>query len=256
MKTVRPTLVELRAENSRLASRVIEAERERDAALEEARRSRSEMDQTCYAAAHDLQEPLRSITSYAQLLARRIGAADQDATEFAGYIIEGANRMATLVRDMLLFARVMPPKLESVPMGPVLNGIRMNLQKEIGEAGAVITSDVLPEVNADPIQLGQLLQQLIANALKFRSQSSPRVHVAADEKEGEVVVSVRDNGPGIEPRFHQQVFVVFKRLHGRDIPGNGLGLALCRRIVEGHGGRIWVESDGLSGSTFRFSLPR
>jgi len=164
--------------------------------------------------------------------------------------------MGTLIRDMLLFTRVMAPKLESVPLESVLQGIRMNLQNEIAEAGAVITNDSLPEVNADPVQLSQLLQHLIVNALKFRSRSVPQLHISAYEQEGEVIVSVRDNGPGIEPRFHQQVFVVFKRLHGRDIPGNGIGLALCRRIALGHGGRIWVESDGQSGSTFRVSLPR
>ncbi len=256
MKTPRPTLKQLQAENSRLESRLIQVEKERDDAIEQARQSRIEMDHVCYAAAHDLQEPLRSITSYAQLLARRIGAADTEATEFAGYIVEGANRMTTLVRDMLLFARVTPPKLESIPLESVLQSVSINLHKEIAEAQAVMTNDVLPEINADPIQVVLLLQHLVANALKFRSKSEPRIHISADEEDGEVVVSVRDNGPGIEPRFHQQVFGVFKRLHGRDVPGNGLGLALCRRIVQGHGGRIWVESDGQSGSTFRFRLPR
>lgn len=256
MKALRPTLKQLLAEKSRLETRLIEAEKERDAAVEDARQSRSEMDLICYAAAHDLQEPLRSITSYAQLLARRIGAADPEATEFAGYIVEGANRMTTLVRDMLLLTRVLPPKLESISLEAVLQGVRMNLQKEIAESQALITNDALPEINADPIQLSLLLQHLVANGLKFRSQSVPRVHIFANETEGEVVVSVRDNGPGIDARFHQQIFGAFKRLHGRDIPGNGLGLALCRRIVQGHGGRIWVESDGGSGSTFRFSLPR
>jgi light-regulated signal transduction histidine kinase (bacteriophytochrome) len=256
MNTSRPTLKQLQTDKSRLESRLGKAEKERDAALDEARQTRIEMDQICYAAAHDLQEPLRSITSYTQLLARRIGAADPEATEFADYIVEGANRMSSLVRDMLLFARVTPPKLESIPLDSVLKGIRIKLHKEIAESQALITGDLLPEVNADPIQLGLLLQHLIANALKFRSRSVPRVHISAEEEEGEVVVSVRDNGPGIEPRFHQQVFAAFKRLHGREIPGNGLGLALCRRIVQGHGGRIWVESDGQSGSAFRFRLPR
>ena len=252
----RPTLKQLEAEKSQLESRLAEAEKERDAAIEEARRSRLEMDQVCYAAAHDLQEPLRSIASYSQLLAKRIGAADPDATEFAAFIVEGSSRMASLIRDMLLFARVMPPRLESMPMESVLQGVRMNLQKEIAAAGAVVTSEALPEINADPIQVGQLLQHLVGNALKFRSEAPPKVHISAGEGDGEVVVCVRDNGLGIDPRFHQQVFAVFKRLHGRDVPGNGIGLALCRRIVQGHGGRIWIESDGKSGSAFHFSLPR
>ncbi len=256
MKSSRPTLKQLQTEKARLESRVAQAEGERDAALEEARQARIEVDQICYAAAHDLQEPLRSIGSYAQLLARRMGAADPEAIEFAGYIVEGSNRMTTLVRDMLLLTRVLPPKIESIPLESLLQGVRMKLHKEIVESQAVISNDELPEVNADPLQVGLLLQHLIANALKFRSRSAPCVHVSAEEAEGEVVVSVRDNGPGIEPRFHQQVFAAFKRLHGRDIPGNGLGLALCRRIVQGHGGRIWVESDGQSGSTFRFRMPR
>jgi light-regulated signal transduction histidine kinase (bacteriophytochrome) len=256
MKAPRPSLKQLQAEKSLLESRLAEAEKERDAAIEEARRRRLEMDHVCYAVAHDLQEPLRSITSYAQLLARRIGAADPEATEFTAFIVEGSSRMASLIRDMLLFARVMPPKLESMPVESVLQGIRMNLQKEIAATGAVVTSDALPEINADPIQVGQLLQHLVANALKFRSQAPPQIHISAGEDDGQVVVCVRDNGLGIEPRFQEQVFAVFKRLHGRDIPGNGIGLALCRRIVEGHGGRIWIESDGQSGSAVFFSLPR
>jgi light-regulated signal transduction histidine kinase (bacteriophytochrome) len=256
MSAPRPTLKQLQTEKSLLEGRVAQAEKERDAALEEARQARIEMDQVCYAAAHDLQEPLRSINGYAQLLTRRLGTADPEVAEFAGYMIEGSNRMTSLVRDMLLFTRVAPPKLESIPLESALQGVRMNLNREIAESQGVITNDPLPEVNADPIQVGLLLQHLIANALKFRSSLPPLIHISAEEEEGDVVVSIRDNGPGIEPRFHQQVFTVFKRLHGREIPGNGLGLALCRRIVLGHGGRIWVDSDGKSGSTFRFKLPR
>jgi light-regulated signal transduction histidine kinase (bacteriophytochrome) len=260
MKTVRPTLrvqlQELLAENVRLTSRATQAEQERDTAIQEARRAQLEMDQMFYAASHDLQEPLRSIISYAQLLRLRLDAKDVEATEFVGYVLGGANRMAALVRDMLVYTRVAPPKLVAVSLESVLEGILLNLQKEIAESGAKITHDPLPEVNGDPIQLSQLIQQLIGNALKFRSQLPALVHLSVEEEDGEVVVSVRDNGPGIEPRFHEQVFVMFKRLHGRDIAGNGIGLALCRRIAQGHGGRIWVESDGQSGSTFRFSLPR
>jgi light-regulated signal transduction histidine kinase (bacteriophytochrome) len=260
MKTVQPTLrvqlKELKAEKARLEVRASQAEEERDAAIRDAKRAQVEMDQMFYASSHDLQEPLRSITSYAQILKRRIGADDAEATEFLGYILESANRMGSLVRDMLVYTRVADPKLESVSLELVLEGVKLTLQKQIAESGAVITNDPLPEANGDANQLGQLLQQLISNALRFRSSSAPQIHISAEENDGEVVVSVRDNGSGIEPRFHQQVFVVFKRLHNRGISGNGIGLALCRRIVEGHGGRIWVESDGQSGATFRFSLPR
>lgn len=260
MKMVQPTLrvrlKELQEQNARMESLVKRAETERDAAFQDARRLKAEMDQMAYAVSHDLQEPLRSITSYAQMLARRADKNDHEMIEFLGYISEGADRMTALVRDMVVFARIATPKLESVSLEMVLAGLRMTLQKQIAETGAIITNDPLPEVNGDPIQLNQLFQQLLTNALKFRSHEPPRIHISAEEDDGEVVVSIRDNGPGIEPRFHQQVFVVFKRLHGRDIPGNGIGLAVCGKIVQGHGGRIWLESDGKSGSTFRVSLPR
>ncbi len=260
MKAIPPTLgvqlKELKAENARLEVRANSTEAERDAAIREAKRAQVEMDQMFYASSHDLQEPLRSITSYAQILKRRIGADDPEATEFLGYILESANRMGSLVRDMLVYTRVTAPRLESVSFEMLLQGVKMTLQKEIAESGALITNDPLPEANGDASQLGQLLQQLISNAIRFRSSTPLQIHISAEENDGEVVVSVRDNGSGIEPRFHEQVFVVFKRLHSRGVSGNGIGLALCRRIVEGHGGRIWVESDGQSGSILRFSLPR
>jgi len=167
--------------------------------------------------------------------------------------------MNTLIHDLLLFSRVgASEKLRRTPvmLGNALQFALLNLDRSIKEENAVVTQDELPEAIADETQLVQLFQNLISNSLKYRGEQPPLIHVSCEEIEDEWLITVRDNGIGIDPQYHQQIFGVFKRLHGRSIPGTGIGLAICRKIVENHGGRIWVESDGKTGSAFRFTLPR
>ena len=221
-------------------------------------RSNADLQHFAYVTSHDLQEPLRMIASFAELLAQRYrGKLDTDADEFIGYIISGAHRMDALIRDLLAYSRVV--NTEGVTYQPVelegtLHWATMNLQKAIAETGAIITHDELPVALGDQVQLVQVLQNLISNALKYRSQEKPHVHISAERSDAEWIISVRDNGIGIAPEYHDRIFGVFKRLHGRDYPGTGIGLAICKAVVEKHGGRIWVESEAGQGATFRFTL--
>jgi PAS domain S-box-containing protein len=223
-------------------------------------RSNEELQRFAYVASHDLQEPLRMITSYLQLLERRYkGRLDQDADEFIAYAVDGAARMRRLIQDLLEYSRV---GTRGAPFQPtaceaVLDTVCATLRLTIEEHEAVIThDDSLPVVLADPAQLEQLFQNLIANALKFRGEQPPAIHVGAALHNHEWVFSVHDNGIGIEPDYFERIFVIFQRLHGKKTyPGTGIGLALCKKIVERHGGRIWVESQPGQGSTFYFTLP-
>ncbi|HEV7704688.1 MAG TPA: ATP-binding protein [Gemmatimonadaceae bacterium] len=228
--------------------------------LAELERSNKELELFAYVASHDLQEPLRMISSYTQLLERRYSEKlDDDAREFIGYAVDGATRMQRLINDLLEFSRV---GTRGKPLAPtdtaeLLGNVRANLSVAIEESGAILTNDAMPVVTADAGQLGQLLQNLIGNALKFRNGSRPHVHVSAVETPQHWEVSVSDNGIGIEPQYFDRIFVVFQRLHTKgDYPGTGIGLALCKRIVERHGGRIWVESKLNEGSTFFFTIPK
>ncbi len=221
-----------------------------------------EFQQFAYAASHDLQEPLRLINSYAQLLERSFNGenrpgAGAESAEFLGYIQSGVSRMTVLMRDLLAYSHVpQHPRRFAVNLEGVIEGVRLKLYKELSESQAELTRDALPEVIGDEALLAQLLAHLVSNSIKFRAADAPRIHIAAAEHDEETVVSVRDNGQGIAAKFQAQVFGVFKRLHGREVPGTGIGLAMCQKIVRCHGGRIWVESDGKTGSTFFFSLPR
>ncbi len=222
------------------------------------RKANEELQQFAYAASHDLQEPLRTIASYTQLLERRY-SGDPSASEYTAFIVEGVTRMNTLISDLLTYSRVGAAaelKRTPVELGNMLQWALLNLDRSIREQEASVTRGDLPEAIANESQLVQVFQNLIGNSLKYRSKEPPAIHVSAEEDENEVTVSVRDNGIGIEPQYAKQIFGVFKRLHGREIPGTGIGLAICRKIIENHGGRIWVESDGKSGSTFIFTLPR
>lgn len=227
---------------------------------QELARSNQELELFAYVASHDLQEPLRMVSSYTQLLARRYrGKLAADADEFIGFVVDGVNRMQQLILDLLDYSRVstQDKSFSSVACEQVLRAVLRVLAPSIQESGALVTSDALPVVQGDELQLGQLLQNLLSNALKFREPGRPpRVHVSARRVGGSWVFSVQDNGIGIESAYLQRIFVLFQRLHSRaDFPGTGIGLALCRKIVERHDGRIWVESTPGQGSTFSFTLP-
>lgn len=222
-------------------------------------RSNTELEQFAYVASHDLQEPLRMVASYVQLLARRYqGKLDRDADDFIHYATDGAGRMQLLINDLLEFSRVSTRGGELKPtiVEVVLKKVLENLQVIISETGAVVTYDPLPVVNADQIQIGQVFQNLISNAIKFRGDKSPLIHVGVQTKENEHIFSISDNGIGINPADFDKLFVIFHRLHSRDeYEGTGIGLAVCKRIIERHHGRIWVDSTPGAGSTFHFTLP-
>nr|WP_242019093.1 MULTISPECIES: PAS domain S-box protein [unclassified Trichocoleus] len=218
----------------------------------------SHLEQFAYIASHDLQEPLRMVASYTQLLARRYkGKLDDDADDFISYAVEGANRMQQLIKDLLAFYQVghRAETFEAVNCEKVLLLAIANLTAAIAESGAVVTHNPLPVVLGNAAGLTQLLQNLISNAIKF-SQQSPRIHIEARLGDKEWVFSVRDNGIGIDPQYAARIFVIFGRLHTKsDYPGNGIGLAICQKIVNRHQGKIWVESELGKGSTFYFTLP-
>jgi PAS domain S-box-containing protein len=233
--------------------------RELQTKSEELERSNAELEQYAYAAAHDLQEPLRTVTSYAQLLGAKYGEAfDADGREYLGYIQGGAQRMARLIRDLLSYSRVVA-KAES-RYGPVDTDTAvavavMNCSPAIRETGAKIDVSAMPKVTGNLDQLVQLFQNLITNAIKYRGEDPPQISIRAARGEEAWTFSVEDNGIGLDMRYATRIFGVFKRLHGPEIPGTGIGLAVCKKIVEQHGGRIWVESEVGRGSKFHFSLP-
>jgi PAS domain S-box-containing protein len=226
---------------------------------QELARSNAELEQFAYVASHDLQEPLRMVASYTQLLARRYrDRLDDDAHEFIGYAVDGVTRMQSLISDLLAYSRVgsRDGAFDRVALDTVLARTLDVLRGTIEETGAEVTADPLPTVVADAVQIGQVLQNLVGNALKFRGEAPPRVHVGARREGDEWVISVADNGIGISPEYAQRIFVIFQRLHTRaDYPGTGIGLAICKKIVERHGGRIWVDAREGEGSTFSFTLP-
>jgi PAS domain S-box-containing protein len=228
--------------------------------VEELARSNTELEQFAYVASHDLQEPLRMVASYNQLLARRYkGKLDSDADEFIGYTVEGVSRMQRLINDLLAYSRVGTRGRDfgEVDLDRVLAATLRDLERALADEGAVVTHDALPKVVGDEGQLGQVLQNLISNALKFHGPAAPRIHVGVRQDPDAYVVSVKDNGIGIEPEYFDRIFIIFQRLHPREkYPGTGIGLAICKKIVDRHGGRIWVESSLGEGSTVFFSLPK
>ncbi len=230
--------------------------RERTAELA---RSNAELEQFAYIASHDLQEPLRMISSYVQLLAKRYkGKLDQDADDFIGYATDGAVRMQRLINDLLAYSRIgtRGKSFGDVNLDTSLAKALENLQLSIKEKNAVVTHDPLPMTYGDSGQLTQVFQNLIDNAVKFRSGEPPRIHISARIEGGECICLVQDNGIGIAPEYLNRLFLLFQRLHTiKEYPGTGLGLAICKRIVERHGGRIWVESRPGKGSTFYFRIP-
>jgi light-regulated signal transduction histidine kinase (bacteriophytochrome) len=228
--------------------------------MAELRRSNDELGQFAYVASHDLQEPLRMVASYSQLLAKRYkGRLDSDADEFIGYAVDGCNRMQGLIQDLLSYSRAgaSGETLRKISSENALASALKNLRSIIEDNGAVVTHDPLPAMVTNEAQLVQVFQNLVGNALKYRSVEPPQVHVSAMKNGGnEWIFSVRDNGLGIEPRYFERIFVLFQRLHGQtEFEGTGIGLAVCKKIVDRLGGRIWVESEPQKGSTFYFALP-
>jgi signal transduction histidine kinase len=243
----------LRKSEQNLEERVLER-------TEELMRSNEELQQFAYVASHDLQEPLRTVSIYAQLLAKRYrGRLDDDADEFINFIVEGSERMETLIHDLLDFSRVDARGADfftRMNCDAALDDAIRNLHSLIEENRAVITRGPLPWVKGDPVQLTRLFQNLLVNSIKYRTEARPRIHVAADREPGEWLFAVSDNGIGIEPQYAEKVFGIFRCLQARDkSSGSGMGLAICRKIVSRHDGRIWVESELGKGATFHFTLP-
>jgi PAS domain S-box-containing protein len=240
--------------SERKQAQLLLEERTRDLA-----RSNADLEQFAYLTSHDLQEPLRMVASFTQLLERRYrGQLDERADDYIHFITEGAQRMQRLINDLLTYSRVgsRGRPFAALDAEDLLRQAAENLQIAMEEAGAILTHDALPRVSGDESQLIQLLQNLIGNAIKFRSAAPPQIHVSAQPKGSQWVIAVRDNGIGIDPQYFERIFVLFQRLHLREeYPGTGIGLAICKRIVERHNGRIWVESTPGQGSTFYFSLP-
>ncbi|MBZ5600825.1 MAG: DUF4118 domain-containing protein [Acidobacteriia bacterium] len=255
-------------ERVRLRTRELEtanaALQEREALLlrqaDELARSNTDLQQFAYIASHDLQEPLRLIGIYSELLKRRYGSRiDAEADTFLGVIVDGVRRMETLVRDLLSYSHVIhgadKDEAEEVAVRDAVEDATANLAALIRETGATIHCESLPVLVCDRLEITQVLQNLLSNALKYRGDAPPRIEIGSGMNAGESLIWVRDNGIGIKPDYHETIFHPFKRLHGREYPGTGIGLALCRRIVERAGGRIWLESEAGSGTTFFFTLP-
>ena len=243
----------IRELNTNLEERVLER-------TEALMHSNEELQQFAYVASHDLQEPLRTVSIYAQLLAKRYhGRLAGDADQFIKFIVEGSQRMEKLIHDLLDFSRVDARGTDfftRMSCEDALNDALDNLHSLIEESGAVVTHDPLPWVTGDPVQLTRLFQNLLVNSIKYRSDESPRIHVAAEDREGEWLFSVRDNGIGIDPQYAEKIFGIFRALGPRDrTTGTGMGLAICRKIVTRHEGRIWVESALGKGASFYFTLP-
>jgi signal transduction histidine kinase len=250
----------LRGLNATLERRVAErtaAAEERAAAL---KRSNEELERFAYVASHDLKEPLRAISSYAQLIQKRIESSPQPDDEmdlYVRHVLNSATRMQILITDLLDYSRLgrQPLELGPVSVDGVLDAVLTDLSTTIAESHTQVTRGPLPTIEADRSQLEQLLQNLISNGIRFRGSEAPVIDVRVERSDQSWRFSVRDNGIGIDAKHHRRIFVIFQRLHGRDRPGTGIGLAICKRIVEAHGGSIWVDSEPGKGATFVFTLP-
>jgi hypothetical protein len=238
----------------------VNAEHKLESTLNKLTSSNKELEQFAYIASHDLQEPLRMIGSYVQLLQRRYqNKIDDDANDFINYAVDGANRMKQMINDLLTYSRIgtQGRGFESVDCEEVLDVALRDLHQTIDESGAAIKHETLPEVTGDSLQLAQLFKNLISNSIKYRGDEPATIEISAEERDGETVFKFKDNGVGIDPDYFDQIFVIFRRL--RNIgpeSGSGIGLAICKKIVERHSGRIWVESQPDKGSTFCFTISK
>lgn len=246
-------------QESRLRDERRRTEQELARKAEELARSNRDLEQFAYVASHDLQEPLRMVATYTQLLAERYrGKLDEKADKYIAYAVDGAVRMQALINDLLVYSRVGRHRTEpeQVDCAVILDRAVKNLQAMITESGAVLHFEWLPSLHIEAAPLVQVFQNLIGNAIKFRGPDTPRIEIRAEEKGGQWVFTVADNGIGIDPQYAEDIFVIFKRLHTRtEYPGSGIGLAICKKIIEQMGGSIWVESQLGHGSTFKFTLP-
>jgi len=259
---VKERTVQLEMTNEQLKREIAErkeAERGLKRISEELRRSNADLQHFAYAASHDLQEPLRVIEGFIKLLARRYeGKLDAKAAEFIGFAIEGVKGMRALIKDLLDYSRIgtIDMNLNPANFSEAVEKAVFNLRAAVEESGAAITHDPLPTIRADQVQISRLFQNLIGNAIKFRGKEAPVIHISAKRTEDGWTFFVRDNGIGIDPDNAERIFAVFQRLHTKEeYSGTGIGLAICKRIVERHGGRIWVMSEKGKGSTFCFTIP-
>jgi light-regulated signal transduction histidine kinase (bacteriophytochrome) len=248
------------ADSAADAERRAEMEELRDQLRDEKVRHNEELRQFVYALTHDLREPLRMVKSYTQLLElRRQEHSDVDRQEFARHINDAVERAERLLADLVTYShqlRALDRPASVVDTEAVLGGVLLTMEKAIRESGGQFTHDSLPSVLFDFDQLSYLFRELIANAIKFRAAGALQIHISAVTSGDTTTFSVRDNGIGIDPRYREQIFGVFKRLQGREFPGTGMGLAVCKRIIEQRGGAIWVESEAGSGANFRFTIPQ
>lgn len=253
-------LQKIRELNTSLELRVAERTSELRDSIEALRRSNEDLNQFVYAASHDLQEPLRLVALYSQMLQKKhADKLDSQAEQYLNYVLNGALRMEALLKDLLTYSQLGSPgegPLREVSCIEVMRKVMLNLQASIEQNDAIITWNGLPNVEAHEIRLLQLFQNLVGNAIKYRRDDPPRIHVDAKRRLTDWLFTIQDNGIGIKPEYSQQIFGIFKRLHGNAYPGTGIGLAICQRIVESYGGRIWLDSTPGQGSTFYFSLPQ
>ncbi|MEV1172414.1 ATP-binding protein [Nonomuraea sp. NPDC049784] len=253
-------LAELSSHVDSMRGRIVSAWRVAADQAEELRRSNGELEQFAYVASHDLQEPLRKVASFTQMLEQRYGhQLDDRAKQYIHYAVDGAKRMQLLINDLLDFSRVgrVTGEKTAIDSDAALDSALENLSATIEDTEATVTRDELPKVRANRLQLAQLFQNLIENAIKFRSEEPPRIHIGVSRSGDMWEFSCSDNGIGVEPKYADRIFLIFQRLHPRDVyPGTGIGLALCRKIVEYHGGQLWLDGGAEGqGATFRWTLP-
>jgi len=262
MTRLRRANSDLEVSNTELHQSNLELEQARELLTKanlDLQKSNQELELFAYVASHDLQEPLRMISSYMGLVKKRYGdKLNHSGNEFVGFAVDGAKRMQQLISDLLSYSRVTTQgkPFEKTDMEKIFAQAMKNLEVAVGECEGKVDHDPLPEVQGDPVQLERLIQNLVGNAIKYRGEKTPEVRVSAVDKEGAWEFSVTDNGIGIDPKYHDRIFGIFQRLHTREqYSGTGIGLAVCKKIVERHEGSIWVESEEGKGSTFFFSVP-